>query len=390
MKNKKRSISALMAATAVLTVSTASMTSSAVTTVRDANGDGKIYLNDAVTTSYYLAGKYNPSSVKSFDFDGNGIISAMDSEKIQQYLVGNINDSSLPGPVGADSQAVATTREYVRHYYSSSDPTSYSEYSLTVDPYNNTNTSPNANSQQRVVIGDNDMQLDPDTAVIQLQFSGGTGSAFIVDDHLIATAAHCVCKDQNFFNMKIKLKDSNNNVKWITPKYIDANKNFYDNYNSNGNPNTSDYNTYLLGNDYALIYVEEDLSNYGIFNMGVALNEYADNHGEVIVSGFPSKSAYPSWFEATIEKTRFKAKGKILSRTPKYINYDADTAPGDSGGPVYVQEEFSGDTYNTVIAINVAETYNSKDPNNDSVKKNHGVRITPDILNFFYNNPNIE
>lgn len=394
MRNKKR-LSAMLTAAVVLTASAVSMSGSAVTTVRDPDGDGRILVSDGSFILQYLVGGFNPTSQKSLDFDGNGIISKKDATVLSHYWMQLINGSSLdginlPAPVGADTQAVATTREYVRHYYSSSDPTSYSEYSLTVDPYNNTNTSPNANSQQRVVIGDNDMQLDPDTAVIQLQFSGGTGSAFIVDDHLIATAAHCVCKDQNFFNMKIKLKDSNNNVKWITPKYIDANKNFYDNYNSNGNPNTSDYNTYLLGNDYALIYVEEDLSNYGIFNMGVALNEYADNHGEVIVSGFPSKSAYPSWFEATIEKTRFKAKGKILSRTPKYINYDADTAPGDSGGPVYVQEEFSGDTYNTVIAINVAETYNSKDPNNDSVKKNHGVRITPDILNFFYNNPNIE
>ena len=98
----------------------------AVTTVRDANGDGKIYLNDVITTSYYLAGKYNPSSVKSFDFDGNGIISAMDSSKIQHYLLHNISDDGLPGSVGADSQAVATTRTYMRHYYNSSNPASLS------------------------------------------------------------------------------------------------------------------------------------------------------------------------------------------------------------------------------------------------------------------------
>ncbi len=391
MKNIKKKIWALMSAAVTTSALVVSMTGSSVTTVRDPDGDGSILISDGSFILQYLSGRFNPTSQKSLDFDGNGIISNKDTTVLSRYWMqlingGNVDDSNLPAPVGADTQAVATTRSYIRHYYDGN--TENQVYSLTVDPYDN--TSPNANSQQRVVIGENNMELDPDTAVIQLQFTGGTGSAFIVDDHLIATAAHCVCKDQSFFDMRIKLKDSNNNVTWITPKYIDANKNFFDNYTSDGNPNTSDYSTYLLGYDYALIYVEEDLSDYGIFNMGVALNEYADNHGEVIVSGFPSRSAYPSWFEATNERTRFKAKGKILSRTTKYFDYDADTAPGDSGGPVYVQEEFSDDTYNTVIAINVAHTDPDDNPDNDAAKKNHGVRITPDILKFFYNNPNIE
>lgn len=118
MKNKKRSISALMAATAVLTVSTASMTSSAVTTVRDANGDGRVTLSDGSCTLSYLAGQFKPRSIRSFDFDGNGIISEMDAQMISQYWMGALNDENLPGPVGADSQAVATTRQYFRHNYS--------------------------------------------------------------------------------------------------------------------------------------------------------------------------------------------------------------------------------------------------------------------------------
>lgn len=387
MKSKKKKLSALIAAIAVLTVSTVSVSGSAVTTVRDPDGDGRILMSDGSFILQYLAGRFNPTSQKSLDFDGNGIISNKDATVLAHYWMQLINgssvdDSNLPAPVGADTQAAATTTNYIRHYYNSN--TVNQVYSLTVDPFDNTNTSPNANSQQRVIIGENNLQLDPDTAVVQLELDPGYGTGFIVDNHIIATAAHCLCESQNFSNIRIKLKDSNNNVKWITPKYVDINKDFYDNFT------LKNYSYELVGVDYALIYVEEDLSNYGAFNMGVALNEYADNHGEVIVSGFPSKSAYPSWFDATTERTRFKAKGKILSRTPKYLDYDADTAPGVSGGPVYVQEEFSDNTYNTVIAINVAEDYDPQDLNNDAEKKNSGVRITPDILNFFYNNPNIE
>ncbi len=93
---------------AVLTVSTVSISGSAVTTVRDASGDGQIYLNDAITTNFYLAGMYNPSSVKSFDFDGNGIISNKDATVLAHYWMQLINgssvdDSNLPAPVSADT-----------------------------------------------------------------------------------------------------------------------------------------------------------------------------------------------------------------------------------------------------------------------------------------------
>lgn len=366
MRNKKRSISALMAATAVLTVSTASMTSSAVTTVRDANGDGKIYLNDVITTSFYLSGMYNPSSVKSFDFDGNGIISAMDSMKIQHYLLHNISEDGLPGPVGADSQAVATTRTYMRHYYNSSNPASYTEYSLTVDPYDNT-VSTNNNATPRGIIGDNDMIRDYDTAVVNLSIGG---SGFIVSDHVIATAAHCVynIETNSFIDNTIKIVDSNNN-RTFTPKYVDICKTYVD-------PDHRDY-------DYALLYVEEDLSEYGRLQLGVATDDYINKHGEVIASGFPQE--YPANYKGQPYGIRFKAKGRITGVTTMDILYNADTAGGDSGGPVYAEEGFttnSGERYDykTVVAIHVAT----------SGIDNIGVRITPDILKFYMNNSNIE
>lgn len=379
MKNKKR-LSALIAAVAVAAFSTVSMSGSAVTTVRDANGDGKIYLNDVITTSYYLAGKYNPSSVKSFDFDGNGIISAMDSEKIQQYLVGNINDSSLPGPVGADSQAVATTRNYVRHYYNNSSSNTINEYSLTVNPFDNTVSSNSKTTQNRIIISDNDMIRDYDTAVVHIMKDNALyGSGFIIDDHIIATAAHCVykCESQQFFNTKIKLVDKDNNETVVTPIYTDISKIYH---------NTTDYGD-CEKYDYALIYVEEDLSEYGSFKLGSALSEYINNHGQVIVSGFPSSDWYPDNYQGLPFGIRFKAKGKIDSLENGRIYYDADTAGGDSGGPVYAEEAFitkNGTVYDykTVIAINTAH---------DNEKNlNVGIRITPDILKFYNSNPNIE
>lgn len=370
MKNKKKRIPAILYAV-VLTASAVSMTSSASLTVRDATGDGEFSLSDATYTQMYLSGQFNPASVKSFDFDGNGIISEMDVHKIMHYWMGSIGDNDLPAPVGADSQAVATTRNYVRHYYNSSDPTSYSEYSLTVDEFDITSASSN-NATPRAMIGDNDMIRDYDTAVVNLSV-GGTG--FIVDDHVIATAAHCVFSYQTkrFSNNQIKIVDENNNVTIITPKYTDISKTYYSN------------STYTTKYDYALIYVEEDLSKYGKLQLGVALDEYIDSHGEVIVSGFPSNSSYPPNYQGQPYGIRFKAKGKITSSNDERIGYDADTAGGDSGGPVYVEECFSTNSgelydYRTVIAINTTTSY----------YEGFGIPIDTDMLKFYTSNSNIE
>ena len=95
------------------------------------------------------------------------------------------------------------------------------------------------------------MIRDYDTAVVHLMKDDALyGSGFIIDDHIIATAAHCVysCEDQEFFNTKIKLVDKDNNETVVTPIFTDINKTYH---------NTTDYDK-CKKYDYALIYVEED------------------------------------------------------------------------------------------------------------------------------------
>lgn len=96
MKNIKLKMCAAMSAAVVLATPAASLTGSAVTAVRDANGDGTLTLMDAVYTQQYLMGYYNPTSVRSFDYDGNGIISDMDIRKIMNCYGGNLSYAGLP------------------------------------------------------------------------------------------------------------------------------------------------------------------------------------------------------------------------------------------------------------------------------------------------------
>jgi len=261
----------------------------------------------------------------------------------------------------SNAEAATSTRTYWRHDYSNTDLSSYYEYSLTTST---SETSVNS----RVVIDDNDMIRDYDTAVVRLSI-GGTG--FIVGDHLIATAAHCVYNrtDDEFINFSIDIVSANNStLLTVFPKYVHI---------------CSLYETVGYGRspyDYALIYVEEDLSEYGAFSLGLALDSYISNEGSVIVSGFPQE--YPENYEDLDWGIRFKAVGNILSEENNEVmlRYDADTAGGDSGGPVYIEEAYqvNGVLYENkaVIAINVSHYPDY----------NNGVRINNDLLKFYGGN----
>ncbi len=216
----------------------------------------------------------------------------------------------------------------------------------------------------------NDMVRDYNTSVVLLSV-GGTG--FIIGEHTILTAGHCVYDINNdkFIDLTISIVDSNNNtIKKINPRYAHVPEKY------------ADLTSYDIQYDYALIYVEEDLSEYGMFNLGICLDQYINDQGTITVSGFPQ--TYPDGYEDSEYGLRFKASGNIISQENNGMNivYDADMTGGDSGGPVYVNESYISNNisydYNTVIAINVAQ--------NVSQKKNKGVRINFDILQFCYQN----
>lgn len=259
------------------------------------------------------------------------------------------------------TDAATKTRTYLIHDYSSTNLSSYYEYTLTT-----------GSNTTKTVLGTNNMVSDNETSVVRIDGSGGTG--FIVDDNVIATAAHCVYDrtHNQFLNFKISIIDNNNIIKTISPKYVHINKQFKTNSNNN----------HLY--DYALIYVEEDLSDYGKIYLGVAMDSYINKKGEVTVSGFPQE--YPDGYKDLNWGIRFKSSGNLVAHNDNssyILKYNADTSGGDSGGPVYVEEGLivNGQLkhYRTAIGIHtIGGTYD-----------NGGVKITPEIFKFYMSNPNI-
>ena len=233
-------------------------------------------------------------------------------------------------------------------------------------------------SSSRTVIGDDTREVDfTKNGVVKLIGEGNdVGSGFVVDAHTIATAAHCVCnKDAQdaFFNCENKIEkilvfNGNGSVAititelqeiHIPRSYIIERETEY---------------------DYALITVEEDLSNYAIFNLGVALDSIANKipSTSVSVSGFP-KEFGGTIVNTAIEHAMYTGTGSVESIDDYDIEYTVDTSGGDSGGPVYLETSFDNKEYFTVIAIHT----------NVSGNKNEGTRITTNILHFYKNNPNI-
>lgn len=206
---------------------------------------------------------------------------------------------------------------------------------------------------------------DKDTSVVQLSI-GGTG--FIVDDHLIATAAHCVygVDNKSFIkDLKVNIYDENCTkiLKTITPKEVHMP--LY--YSFKGDKRY----------DYALLYVEEDLSKYGEFSLSMPMDSFMTSGATVTVSGFPAETASnPS---ASCKK-RYKADGEIVNietNDQDYrIKYSTATSGGDSGGPVYTTQTFDGETYHTVVGIHSTSDGTFR----------CGTRITTTLLMFYYNN----
>lgn len=229
---------------------------------------------------------------------------------------------------------------------------------------------------------------DPDYSVVYLSMNGSSGSGFIVGAHCIATAAHCVTSGNGFVNSitatmcSSKAQDATQTVNAVRvhiPKIYRTSTNDYEK------------NAY----DYALIYVEEDLTPYGIFDLGVATDTFLKNEGQVVASGFPGRNHEDTTGVDNSSNQRYYSLGKMQTvhnaydltgyNNTKNQRFQATCviSPGDSGGPVYAITYLDGKRYDTVVGIITGGGLNS---GGDSYYGTYGVRITLDLLHFYKNN----
>lgn len=281
---------------------------------------------------------------------------------------------------GNNTDAANTTRSY--RIYNAKTGAIIETYLL--------NSLPTANSS-RAAIGNDDRYVEQDKlGVVKIMSDDDyIGSGFVVDKHIIATAAHCAYDESTKKGMAISEillfdKSGKNVALHATPVEVHVPVKYINYVNSKNDENKRD-----ILYDYALITVEEDLSDYACFELGVPLDSFVDGdtNATVTVTGFPFYIINADYKYITAnshtEHGMYSGEGKVVKQ-PDSLNdkesllfYEAYTSSKNSGGPVYITESYNGKTYNTVVAIHTGI---------GGIDKNRGTRITTDLINFYKSN----
>lgn len=377
--NRKLSFGVALAMTSAILSCVPSVSASAAAVYGDANGDGKVTIGDAVCINKYLCGVYRVSDIRKLDVNKSLTVDYADTDYVLAEICGSDylasyysryekREYKFPSVVGytANNDDMSMdSRAYIRYSYK--DKKQLSDYVL--KPATETISA----GSSRTIVGDDTRYLSTsaseNTGIVHLS-SGATG--FVVGDHEIATAAHCVYQNNVWFDIKeIKTYDENGAYtgKNLTPVEAHIPKKCL---------TDSD-----VRYDYALITVKENLSNLTHFSLATSYNLTASDFSDIplYVSGFPQDLS-------TVEKTSpgniYSGEGRVLVAKDSVLAYTNDTLGGDSGAPVYaiIKEIKSGKVaYNySVMAIHHGgvESYNN------------GTIVTKYLLQFYKNNPYIE
>lgn len=361
---------------------------------KDPNGDGNLDLADAIYITQYLVGYREPANLTPLDVDENDVVSKVDAEYVQMYGLGLLGGSTTEEFFEDEVNTSYITRYY--NVYNAQTGSYLRNYYLSVPIHNNITSTYESNEPEssRGIVGSTDDRISDwsnrGTAKVMCSVSewgaGYRGSGFVVGPHTIATAAHVVYDTENDYAFKLSeilVFDADHTSHSFTPVEYHIPLSFV---NETG---------YTEVNDYALITVEEDLSNYNSFVLGSVTDTAATNQLTVASVGFPqyiysniqSSSVYTTTLinDETTHDERLST-GSVVYVDSNRIRFTADTSGGNSGGPIYAVETLNGITYHTIVGINVAE------PENCHVYApyNIGVRFNASILKFYKaNNANI-
>ncbi|MGN0612338.1 MAG: trypsin-like serine peptidase [Porcipelethomonas sp.] len=256
---------------------------------------------------------------------------------------------------------------YMKYTYSTKKFTEYDLPELSVSDNDGLNT-------RAAFLPDNRENSPLEKQLVQV----GAGTGFIIGDHEVMTAAHVVTNldTKQIDKPTVRIAKSNplntSTAVNLTPLTVTFPK---DAYNE------------IDGNDYAIITVSEDLSQYGSVFLGLGVKENAIKKNNVYILGY----------KGNYQKI---SSGKIENVEEDVYITSAHAYYGTSGGPLYCQYEFgvqgSTDadekvqTYKTVIGI-TSKVYGYTDSTTGEWFSGSTTvtRITPEILPFAYNNDNL-
>ncbi|MDE6776781.1 MAG: trypsin-like peptidase domain-containing protein, partial [Oscillospiraceae bacterium] len=322
----------------------------------DVNHDGSVDILDVLSINRYLSGQKTVKDYNQLDANKNLIVDSTDADYVMAKVTGlsytasfysRTNNKyyafpSVPSNIILNGISGSTSsRTYKKYSYDSK--TEIGTYSLTPN-VQSVNAKSNSDVSTCGVQGTDDRvkasNLDENTGIVLLN---GNATGFIVGDHVIATAAHCVYnggKSYFYGSMTIETYNKNGELSGETLNAVEAH--IPEGYALS--PTSIEY-------DYALITVEDDLSEdngYFHFKLGTAYNttpSYFSNT-PIYVTGRPDylnfKNNSSGKFVANNENWLYTGEGRVINiynssssaeNNTQILYYDADTSGGDSGAP---------------------------------------------------------
>lgn len=330
------------------------------------------------------------------DVNGDFIINESDITLLRSIILHTTTGKTLTYTSSKDDVTIVTPLQYEFDYikYDAKTGNELANYNIPIKE----DISP---ATSRSIINEDDRYIDYSQSGVVLLYSGNKviGTGFIVDGDKIVTAAHVVFDTTNdipvsdlkyvLYNSNGQKIDINGNVQsdsytginadsyHISDKYFRASSYGYNSEDGNGRRF-----------DYALIKVNQDLSKYQCFNIGLLRNGIANTDTTFYVTGY--NTANPDTNKEHSVSSEFAGKivtgsgvlcdtkglsGSLGSKIGlRNIFYNIDIMPGESGGPVYTK---NSDGSKTVVGINTgsAEGFNI------------GTRFNTRILSFIFENP---
>lgn len=315
----------------------------------DVNNDGVTNMADAVLLTQYLIGVYDVVDPDMADFDNDGLVTEVDTYKLQRFLLQLPVSINYDDTTGSSTVLNNTTKQYKK--YNASTGVLLETYTVnaltTIDE-----------SSNRSIIGDDD-ERDPDYSHAGIckitNTDGSSGTGFVVSNNGILTAGHVICNKKI---STIKFYNNNGAVEYTASAV---------NYSL-----PSDYAS-SSPTDYALITVNSNLSAYNVFGRGYALDRAISEEADVYVTGFSGDLGYES-----------TGPGELKNSTSGFneLKHSCDTNPGASGAPIYADVVYNGIHYYVVIGIHTSGTYNGVIQH----QYNSGVRMCPNIWNLVRSN----
>lgn len=363
---------------------------------KNPTGDGEYHINDAILIYQFLGGNYKVSDLTALDYNKNGVITEADGLQIQHDILYHCTPDPNEPPIPKDSTTVEdqifneTERWYSRYDAQTGIRIDKGGYSINCAE----NYFDNGISTYDVIGDRDDRVVDfSKTGVVKIITDVNDvthfGTGFIVGPHTIATAAHVVYNDKPNDSAKIEQilsfnADGTEKSGTITPLEIHLPTKF--NIKS---PENEVLSNEVLSYDYALITVEEDLSNYPFFELGV-YDSISDRDVTASITGFPTQVQNNITGEETtvntpMKHTMYTGTDVVFSSDGGVINHKIDTTSGNSGIPLYITEMIDGKAVNIVFSI-----HNLNDDQDYPITGyNHAVQINSDMIQFFKCNPHV-